>query len=280
MAQTSSHPWVRAGVAFGRFLISSVMILLHIGPLYVASVMAFKPRTEVTPRWMPPGEPTLEHLASAWNLGEMGAATFNSAIIAVISVTMIIVIASLAAYPLARLKNRFGTAFTMTILVVMMIPPMSLIVPLYTAFVRAGLANSLPGIVILHSTMGLPLSIFLLSNFIRTIPKELDEAAWIDGCTPAGSFFRVILPQLSPVIATIIIFNGVGIWNEFQYSSILLQRPSLRVVSTALRIFFSERSQDLNAAAASAVVAVIPIAISYLALQRYFIKGAVQSAIK
>jgi raffinose/stachyose/melibiose transport system permease protein len=256
------------------------MILLHTGPLYVAVVMAFKPRTDTSPRWMPPLKPTLEHLATAWNSGDMNLATWNSALIATLAVLGIIIVASLAAYPLARTRSKFGKLFMFIILVVMMIPPMSLIVPLYITFVGVNLDNSLAGIIILHVTMGLPLSIFLLSNFIKTIPTELDEAAWLDGCTPAGAFFRIILPQLSPVVATIVIFNGVGAWNEFQYSSIILQLPRLRVVSTALRIFFSERSQDLNAAAASAVVAVIPIAIAYLVLQKYFIKGAVQSAIK
>jgi raffinose/stachyose/melibiose transport system permease protein len=166
------------------------------------------------------------------------------------------------------------------ILSVMMIPGLSLLVPLYVLLIRIRGVNQYWGIIIVHITFFLPLVIFTCSNFITTIPREIDEAALIDGCSIYMIFLRIIVPLLVPVFVTIIILTAVPIWNDYQYALFFLQRPSMRVVTLAIQTFFSQNGSDPHIAAAAALIAVIPVVILYVVMQKYFIKGIIEGAIK
>ena len=131
------------------------------------------------------------------------------------------------------------------------------------------------------SAFGLPLVIFLYTNFISSIPVELDEAAAIDGATNFQIFYKVILPQLKTVTVTVIILQGVSVWNEYTYAYYFLQKTSMRTITLVIKTFFSSAvSNDYGAAAATAVIGMLPLIIVYLCLQKYFIQGQVDSAIK
>lgn len=136
------------------------------------------------------------------------------------------------------------------------------------------------GMVLLLSSFGLPLVIFLYTNFISSIPVALDEAAAIDGATNLQIFFRIILPQLKSVTITVIILQGVSVWNEYTYSYYFLQKTEMRTITLVIKTFFSAVSNDYGAAAATAVIGMAPLIILYLFLQKYFIQGQVDSAIK
>ena len=138
--------------------------------------------------------------------------------------------------------------------------------------------NHLWGIVIVSATFHLPMAIYMYSNFIKSIPKDLDEAAMIDGCSMMQSFFYVILPCLKSTTVSVIILNGVGIWNDYQFQLYFLQKPAMRTITLAISTFFTDSKQDLGAAAAAAFIVVLPPA--YIFLQKYFVKGAMDSAVK
>jgi raffinose/stachyose/melibiose transport system permease protein len=142
------------------------------------------------------------------------------------------------------------------------------------------LISTFLGIILVVTTFQLPMSIFLYSNFISTIPESLDEAARIDGCSKFQTFYKVILPLLKPVTASVVILTGVLIWNDYQFSLYLLQSPEKRVVTLAVSTFFAQSSTNLGAASASALLAILPIAILYIFLQQYFVKGMVDGAVK
>lgn len=161
-----------------------------------------------------------------------------------------------------------------------MIPALSLLVPLYSLLVSCRAISTLWGIVPIHVTFNLPLAIFLYANFIGTIPRDLDEAAVIDGCSVFRVFDRIVLPLLKPVTVSILILTGVAVWNDYQFSVYFLQKPASRVVTLAIASFFGQTSSDPNVAAAAALLAVLPILALYVALQKYFVKGTVDSAIK
>ena len=124
------------------------------------------------------------------------------------------------------------------------------------------------------------MSIYMYSNFISTIPESLDEAAAIDGAGNLQTFFQVILPQLKPVTVTVVILQGVGIWNEYMYSLYIMQKSSMFTVTLQISSYFSAAKQDYGGAAAAAVVGMLPIVVLYLFLQKYFIQGAVEGAVK
>ncbi|MBI9106691.1 MAG: carbohydrate ABC transporter permease [Spirochaetales bacterium] len=261
-------------------LLAVIIGLFHFIPLFISMNLSLKPKTDLSSRWMFPGELYFENFRYAVEKAKIFLAMKNSAIITIIGVTIVVLIGAMAAYPLARNRSRFNNRILQFVLAVMMVPPLSMLVPLVTTMTRIGGISTYWGIILVLVTFQLPISIFLYANFIRTIPMELDEAALIDGCSRFSIFFRIILPLLKPVTATVIILTGVAIWNDFQFSLFLLQAPKMKVVTLAVFTFFGQSSSNPGAAAAAAIVAVLPVVVLFMFLQRYFIKGMVDSAVK
>ena len=236
--------------------------------------------TDLSSRWIFPKEIHLENFTYALEKGGLITAMYNSIIITVISVLIIALIGATTAYPLARIKTKTNSVVLNLVVAVMMIPPLSMLVPLYSLLTKIGAINTYWGIIVITVTMGLPLSIFLYSNFISTIPVDLEEAAYIDGCSRFKAFYKVVLPLLKPVTATVVILTVVNVWNDFQFPLYILQVPEMKILTLAVSSFFSQNTSNLNAAAASALIAIIPVVIIYLLLQKQFVQGMVDSAIK
>ncbi|MCF7933999.1 MAG: carbohydrate ABC transporter permease [Spirochaetia bacterium] len=273
MIQRRSYPWIKSVVA--------VLIgVIHFIPLYITITVALKPKTDMSSRWFLPTSVDIGNFLYAIEKAKIFNAMKNSVVITLFSVVIIIAVGAMAAYPIARNRSRINTLVQFFILAVMMVPPLSMLVPLVTIMARIGGISTYWGIISVLVTFQLPISIFLYSNFIRTIPRELDEAALIDACSPFAIFYRIILPLLKPVTATVIILTGVNIWNDFQFSLFLLQAQQSRVVTLAVSTFFAQSSSNFGAAAAAALIAVLPISLMFLFLQRYFIQGMVDSAVK
>ena len=155
-----------------------------------------------------------------------------------------------------------------------------MVVGVYSTLISINAESTYWGMILVLTAFYLPLAIFMYSNFIGGIPVSLDEAAMVDGAGPVQTFFRVILPQLKPVTVSVILIQGIAVWNEFEYALYLLQKPSVYNITLVVKQFFSGMSKELNVAAACAVVAILPILVVYIVLQRYFIEGAMNSAIK
>lgn len=266
-----------------NYLLSILLVLIgliHFIPFYITINLSFKAKTDFSSRWLFPENVYWENFASAIENANIFTAMSNSAIITVFSIVIIIFIGGMAAYPLARNNSVLNNLIVLFTLSVMMVPPLSMLVPLVTTMSRLKLISTYLGIILVLVTFQLPISIFLYTNFIKTIPKELDEAALIDGCSRFGIFYRIILPLLKPITATATILAGVAIWNDYQFSLFLLQKKSMQVVTLSVASFFSQSSSNLGAAAATSVVGVLPVVILYVFLQKYFIRGMVDSAVK
>ena len=207
-------------------------------------------------------------------------ALLNSAIITIGVVFLEVVIGCMAAYPLSRNDSRFNRVIHNIFLGVMMIPGLAVLVGVYSLLAKVGGINTYWGMILASVGFGLPMSIYMYSNFISTIPESLDEAAAIDGAGNLQKFFQVILPQLKPVTVTVVILQGVGIWNEYMYSLYIMQKSSMFTVTLQISSYFSAAKQDYGGAAAAAVVGMLPIVVLYLFLQKYFIQGAVEGAVK
>ncbi len=268
--------WKRLGMAF-----LLLFVLIQLTPFYIAMTVSAKPRTDLSSRWLPPLDGIYwENYARAIERGNILNAIGNSILITVISTILVCLIGCLAAYPLARIKSRLNRVVLLVILGVIMIPPLSTLVPLYTMMNRLGAVNTYWGMILIMVTGQLPLSIFLYANFISTLPRSLEEAAFIDGANYWQIFVRVIFPLMKPVTATVTILAGTFIWNDYQMSLYMLTTSDMRTITTAIGAFFSQQSSNMGAAAAASLMGMLPILLAYLFLQQYFMKGMVAGAEK
>lgn len=263
-----------------RIPVIAVILAVYFSPFYILVGISFKPVTDLSSRWKLPFAPTWENFHTAIEQGGILPALMHSFGIMLVTVLLIIGVGSLAAYPLARNKSRLNKVVKSFILGIMMVPPLSILVPLYSVLVDIGGINEYWGVIVTLLTFELPMAIFLYSNFIASIPSALDEAAAIDGCGPVRTFFLIILPQLKSVTASVVILTGIHCWNDYQFSLYILQSSQKRTVTLAISSFFSQTTSNLNAASAAALLAILPVVICFLFLQKYFIKGMVDSAVK
>jgi len=261
--------------------IGAVLVgIFYFIPFYTVISISLKTRTDRSSHWALPKNPQFSNYLYALTKGKIGLAIINTLIVTFFSVFLILAFGSIASYPLARVKNKLNKALLSIFVGVMMVPPLSVLVPIYKEMVTLHGINTYWGIILLTTTYGLPKSVFMFTNFISTIPKELDEAALLDGCSQFAIFPRIVLPNLKPVIASIVILSGINIWNDYSFQLYILQKPKLRTITLAISTFFTEGRANMPAAAAAAVLSVFPVIIIYLCFQQYFIEGSVDAAIK
>ena len=265
---------------YWKYPLAVLIILIYLVPLYVLFLQSFKSQTDLSAALSLPQTWYFDHYLKIIKSGTIFRAIKNSAIVAVGSITLEILLAGIAAYPLARNHSRLNEAVRSVFLGVMMIPPLTILVGVYTLLVNIHAANSSWGIIITNATFGLPMSIFLFTNFITSIPKDLDEASILDGCSVLQTLFRVIIPQLKPIITTVVILHGVSAWNEYAYSIYILQKPALQTITLCITKYFSSVTNDYGGAAAAALMGILPLIIIYILLQEQFVQSQVDSAIK
>ncbi|MDD3334332.1 MAG: carbohydrate ABC transporter permease [Eubacteriales bacterium] len=263
-----------------KYALSLLIIVIYLLPIYAVIMMAFKSPQDLSSRLSMPKELYLGSFEKALDSGNLLNALKNTAIITIGVILIEVIAGCMAAYPLARNHAKFNKFVMNVVLSMMMVPALSIVVGMYSLLVSLHGISTYWGIILVTAAFGLPLSIFLYRNFITAIPESLDEAAAIDGASTLQTFFHVILPQLAPVTVSVIIMKGIGAWNEFAFSLYVLQKSKMYNITLTIKQFFSETSTDLNAAAAGALIAILPTIIVYLVLQKYFVQGTLDSAVK
>ncbi|MDR1971217.1 MAG: carbohydrate ABC transporter permease [Treponema sp.] len=263
-----------------KYILALIICAIQMVPLYISVTVSFKPQSDTSSYWKLSPRPYWQNYVNAVQSSNLPRAFLNTAVITTLSTLAVVLLSSMAAYPLARNPSPLNKKVKTFILSLMMIPALSLLVPLYVMLIRMQMVSKYSGIVMVHTAFNLPLAIYMISNFINTIPRELDEAALIDGSSVYAIFYRIIVPLLKPVFISIVILTAVPVWNDYQYSLYFLQKPAMQVVTLAIASFFSLTSSDPHVAAAMALMVVIPIAALYMILQKYFIKGIMDGAIK
>lgn len=269
--------------AYKKWLIaigSIIVIALHTIPFYILLTSSFKAADDLSSKWAFPGYVYLDNFLNAWNEANLGRAFINNILITGIAVVLVVAIGSLAAYPLARHQTKWNKFMYMLFISVLIVPPLAILVPLYRFYVDIHALNTYWGIILIHVTFHLPITIFLFTGFIGTIPKDLDEAGMIDGSSRVGLFFRLIMPLLKPVTATVIILAGVAIWNDYQFSVFFLEKTEVRTITVSLAKFFGQYNSNIGWVAAGSLMGALPITLVYLALQKQFIHGLSSGAVK
>ncbi|MCM3789567.1 carbohydrate ABC transporter permease [Domibacillus indicus] len=271
---SSRTKWLLTGLAL-------VITLFHLVPFYILITTSLKKVGDFTSKWAFPTSFDTENFALAWEQANLGNAFINTAIITICSAVLLIFFGSMAAYALARRTTKLNKYVYMLFVGVMVIPPLTALVPLYRLVVDVGLMNTHLVAILNNVAAFMPLTIFLYAGFIRsTIPKELEEAARIDGASTLGVFFRVVFPLLKPITATVLIISSVYIWNDYQFAIFFLQDSSVQTLTVALAGFFGQNSSQLNLVAAAALMASLPMVIVFLFLQRFFIEGLAAGSVK
>jgi raffinose/stachyose/melibiose transport system permease protein len=264
----------------GLFALSLLIGVIHILPFYILVTSSFKAVDDLSSKWMFPGYMYIDNFTNAWKEAHMAQAFTNNMIITAFAVGLVVVFGAFASYPLARFKTRLNKFVFALFISALIVPPLTILVPLYKLYVDIHALNSYWGIVLLHITFNLPITIFLYTGFIGTIPRELDEAAMIDGSSKFGLFFRIILPLLKPVSATVVILAGVAVWNDYQFSVFFLQATARQTITVVLSHFFGQYNNNIGWVAAGSLMGALPMACVYLFLQRYFIQGLASGAVK
>ncbi|MCP3027941.1 carbohydrate ABC transporter permease [Halobacillus sp. A5] len=258
-----------------------IVAAMHVIPFYILITTSLKVRGDFSSRWAIPEYFTLENFTIAWREANLGPAFVNSTIITFSAAVLLIFVGSLAAYPLARRNTKLNKAAMMFFIAIMVVPPLTALVPLYQLVVDIGMLNTRTIAVLNNVAAFLPLTVFLYSGFIRsTIPKELEEAAKIDGASTIGIFFKIVFPLLKPVTASVLIIACVFIWNDYQFAIFFLQSSDVQTLTVAMASFFGENQNNLGLVGAAAFMAMIPMAVLFLFLQKYFIAGLSSGAVK
>ena len=211
----------------------------------------------------------------------------TSVIITVLSLVLLALFGGMAAWVICRNKTKWSTAIYMVFIASMIIPFQVVMLPLISTFrdvsqfIGISMLQSIPGIVFAYCGFGGAMTVFILTGFIKGIPYELEEAAAIDGCSPEGTFFRIIFPLLTPVITTVTILNGMWIWNDYLLPSLMLgQNGKVKTLPVAVQAFVGSYVKQWDLILTAALLAIVPMIVFFLVAQKQIMNGMVEGAIK
>jgi len=259
-----------------------VVIVVSLVPIVWIVMLSLKTSASATDGSFIPHHWTLSNYSDVFKLGTFTSALRNSIGIALISTALAVIIASAAAYAIARLEFPGKRIILAVSLGVAMFPQISLVGPLYNLWRQIGLYDSWPGLIIPYMTFALPLSIYTLQAFFREIPWELEQAAQVDGATPFQAFRRVIVPLATPGLVTTFIIVFLICWNDFVFAISLTSTSSAQTVPAAISSFpgVSQFTVPYSDIAAAAVVVTVPVLVLVLFFQRRIVAGLTAGAVK
>ena len=251
-------------------------------PIYYFIIGAFKKRTDIVkhPLTLDFSRMSLDNFSYAFKKMKLFQALGNTGFITVVALVIVIICGSLAGFAIARIHHKIFRVFYPVVIALMVVPFIGALIPIVVLVSRIGLYGSLWGNVLIQAAWNLPFSIFLFTGFMRALPKEMEDAAYIDGCSTYGIYMRIFLPLLKPVTATCCIRAGIGIWNDYLVSNSLLNSARQPTLMVAVYQFFGQYVSEYGYAFAGIIMASLPIVIMFLFLQKYFIKGLVAGAVK
>jgi N,N'-diacetylchitobiose transport system permease protein len=267
----------------GWNVVGVTLFVVMVFPVFWMISTSFKPADEInsqTPTWFS-GHPTLQHFADAIHKPFFWDSVKNSVIIVLIAVGISMVLAFLAAVALAKYRFTGRKLFIVLMIGIQMLPGAGLIIPLYVVLARYHQVDTLTGVIVVYISAVLPFSVWTLRGFILGIPKELEEAAMVDGSTRLGAFARILLPLVAPGLVATSVFAFITSWNEYIFARILLNDQSKQTVTVWLSYFLgTSRNTDWGALMAASTLTAIPVVIFFLLVQRRIAFGLTAGAVK
>ncbi|MCI8736700.1 MAG: carbohydrate ABC transporter permease [Lachnospiraceae bacterium] len=263
-------------------IIMTLAAVLFVAPLFIILNYSFKGKRELylsSPLALPESL-NFDNYAAAFKKLDLGTTFVNTLFYTVTSVLILAILCGMTAWAIARCKRKFFKFAYVYFIVGILIPYQALFLPIYIIGYRLNLTNTRYGIIFMYVATGISFGVFLMTSFMSTVPLELEEAARIDGCSVFRTYFSVVLPLLKPAMATLVIMQAFQIWNDYLLASLYVSKKQLKTLTVAIQSLFSAQSSDYTTAMAAIVISVLPIAVLFLSLQKYFIKGMTVGAVK
>lgn len=248
-------------------------------PFLWVTISAFKDNQAIfTTPFSLPASWSVENFAEAWEGAKVGVYFVNSIVIAIITMAAQILVVAMATYALTRLMraNRLASFFSIGL----MIPIHAMLIPNFLTIRNLGLMNTRTGIILVYMAANISFGVFLLSGFMQGIPRELDEAAMIDGAGYLRVFFSVLLPVCKPGLATVGTFGFLNAWNEFLFASVLLTKQENMTLTEGINYLKGQYVTDYGLLCAGLLFAIVPVVIMYILLQEQVVKGMTAGAVK
>lgn len=288
----AGRPSVRWGQTLGvtiaatlRWALLGAIALAMLVPLYVMVISAFKPQEEIIrhPLAISPGTFTFSHMWAAITSSQFNViAAYGVTLLFVVLVNVCCLLLSApAAYVIARGRDRKHTLLLLLFVSGLFIPGQVTLIPVVFVLRVLHLINTIPGFVLFETATTLPVTVFLFTAYLRTVPREIDEAAALDGASRMRAFWSCVFPVMRPVIATIVVLNSIGVWNDFVSPQIILgPRSGIYTVTTGVYAAVGEFSTDYTIVFPTLLLAIAPVVAFFIIMQRHIIGGLVAGATK
>jgi multiple sugar transport system permease protein len=272
----------RTTKAFQYIALLGYMVFLGFPLVWMLSTSFKPPRemVEIHPTLVP-HNPTLDNYVDAFTEQELGRAALNSLQVSLATAVLTVLVALPAAYALARFKTRLGTVALGWVLLSQLFPFVLLVIPLFLILRQVDLVNTHAGLVLVYVVWALPFALWMLQGFVRNIPRELEEAAAVDGATRLQTLRRVVAPLLAPGVVATSLFAFISAWNEFFFALVLLKTPDLATLPVTLARFVGvEGIARLGPLAAGSLLATVPSLVFFAFMQRRLTSGSLAGAVK
>ena len=282
--KNNAVPAKKVGKSIGKVICNGLLLVFSfscIVPMVWIFYSSFKTQAEFTQSSTAlPQALNLKNYISVFTQTKLGMYMLNSARNTILSVLIIIVFSFLAGYVLSRYRFRGRSLIYNYFIMGMLIPVHALLVPMYVQLRQSGLTNHWYTLLFPYVAFGLPISIMLIESYIASIPKELEEAAAIDGCGFFRCLFQIVFPLAMPILSTVAIIQFFAVWNEFSFSLILVNSDTLRTVPVGLTMFKSAYTVDYPRLMAGIMTTTLPVMILYFVFSKRIIEGMVAGAVK
>ncbi|NQX66975.1 carbohydrate ABC transporter permease [Paenibacillus alba] len=257
-----------------------IVLLLYLFPVYLIALNSLKPFREIFESFLAfPQTLYLDNYAKAWASTNFAAAFQNNLIITAVSVIGVILIAALAGYKLSRDKSRLSWFFYLLFTFPFLIPFYTYMIPLVQLSKTLHITNNPLGLSLIYMSTG-SFAVFLFHAFVKSIPREIDESAYMDGCSQLGLFFKIIFPLLKPAVSSVAILYSLWTWNDFLLPFLVLTDKESATLTINVYKLFGKFGSDWDIITASLILTSLPIVLLYIALQKYIISGIAAGAVK
>ncbi|MFB9328848.1 carbohydrate ABC transporter permease [Paenibacillus aurantiacus] len=292
MAQTLAAPGSAARTAgrpVGRtvgmallYVVLGIIAVLQVFPLIWLLFFSLKDNQEVfnLSPFALPTDPKWENYAKVWTEGNISRYFFNSVWYTVAAVVLTVLLASLVTFALTRMNWKLKKPVLGLFMVGIMIPIHSTLIPLFQMFMKANLTDHPLSIILTYTAFNLPLTIMILLGFYQTLPREVEEAAVMDGCSVNRIFFQIILPMTASVIATTVIINMIYNWNEFVFVNTFISSDGLKTLTVGIQNFIGQYTTDWGAIGATLMISILPILIVFFVLSNRIVEGMTAGSVK
>lgn len=263
-------------------VIMTIIAAVFLVPVFVIINYSFKTKKELymeSPLSLP-NSFNFDNYIKAFNKLDMVTTFSNTLLYTAVSVLILVVLCGTTAWAIARCKHKFFKFCYIYFIIGILIPYQALFLQVYIIGHKLNLINTRYGIIFMYVATGISFGVFLMTSFMSTVPIELEESARIDGCSVFMTYFKIVMPLLKPAMATLIIMQAFQIWNDYLLASLYVSDKKLKTLTVAIQSLFSAQTSDYLTAIAAIVISVLPIAILFISLQKYFIKGMTVGAVK